>query len=80
MATVRSTMRKLIQRLDRVTTMTDALEIYEASAGSCEVRGWKDQRTFLKLLQAQPHTETDIGMPTAYSPLSSCLAGRGNNS
>ncbi|MCA9706388.1 MAG: hypothetical protein KDK70_11110, partial [Myxococcales bacterium] len=50
------------KRLHPVTTMTEALEIYEASAGSCEVRSWKDQRTFLELLQAQAHTEADIAI------------------
>ncbi len=50
------------KRLASATTMTQTLEIYEASAGSCEVRGWKDQRTFLKLLQSKAETETDISM------------------
>lgn len=50
------------KRLRTVTTMTEALEIYEASAGSCEIRNWKDQRTFLGLLQGKARTEVEIGM------------------
>ena len=40
--------------------MTQSLESYEAAAGSCEIRGWKDQRTFLRLLQADAASEADI--------------------
>ncbi len=40
--------------------MTQRLENYEAAAGSCEIRGWKDQRTFLRLLQAGAVSEADI--------------------
>ncbi|MEM9453144.1 MAG: VIT domain-containing protein [Myxococcota bacterium] len=50
------------KRLRAVTTMTEALEIYEASAGSCEIRNWKDQRTFLGLLQGQARTEANIDL------------------
>lgn len=48
------------KRLETAVTMTQALETYEAAAGSCEIRGWKDQRTFLRLLQAVAGSETDI--------------------
>lgn len=48
------------KRLESAVTMTQALESYEAAAGSCEIRGWKDQRTFLRLLQAKAASETDI--------------------
>jgi len=54
------------ERLGRTTTMTDALELYEASAGSCELGGWRDQRTFLELLQARAQTEADIGLLLAH--------------
>lgn len=54
------------ERLRKVTTMTDALEVYEASAGSCEVGGWRDQRTFLELLQVRAGTEADIGLLLAH--------------
>ena len=50
------------KRLRTITTMTEALEIYEASAGSCEIRNWKDQRTFLGLLQGKARTEAEIGL------------------
>lgn len=53
-------------RLRRVTTMSDALEVYEASAGACEIGGWRDQRTFLELLQARAGTEGDIGLLLAH--------------
>ncbi len=48
------------KRLASAVTMTDSLENYEAAAGSCEIRGWKDQRTFLRLLQAGAASEADI--------------------
>ncbi|MBL4684795.1 MAG: VWA domain-containing protein [Nannocystaceae bacterium] len=48
------------KRLESAVTMTQSLEHYEAAAGSCEIRGWKDQRTFLRLLQARGASETDI--------------------
>lgn len=54
------------ERLRRIATMTEALEIYEASAGSCEIGGWRDQRTFLELLQARAGTEADIGLLLAH--------------
>lgn len=54
------------ERLRRVTTMADALEVFEASAGSCEIGGWRDQRTFLELLQARAQTEADIGLLLAH--------------
>ncbi len=53
-------------RLRKLSTMTEALEIYEASAGSCEVGGWRDQRTFLELLQARAETEGDIALLLAH--------------
>jgi len=49
-------------RLDNAVTMTEALGHYEAAAASCEIRGWRDQRTFLRLLQAQASSETDIDL------------------
>jgi Ca-activated chloride channel homolog len=54
------------ERLRKVATMTDALEIYEASAGSCEIGGWRDQRTFLELLQGRAQTEADIALLLAH--------------
>jgi tetratricopeptide (TPR) repeat protein len=46
--------------------MVDALDSYEAAAGSCEIKGWKDQRTFLQLLQQRAQTEHDILMLLAH--------------
>ncbi|MGH1341656.1 MAG: VIT domain-containing protein [Nannocystales bacterium] len=48
------------KRLGSAVTMTQSLQSYEAAAGSCEIRGWKDQRTFLRLLQASAASEADI--------------------
>lgn len=48
------------KRLGSAVTMTQSIENYEAAAGSCEIRGWKDQRTFLRLLQEVAASETDI--------------------
>jgi len=48
------------ERLGSAVTMSQALENYEAAAGSCEIRGWKDQRTFLRLLQSSAASEADI--------------------
>lgn len=50
------------KRLESSVTMTQSLDNYEAAAGSCEIRGWKDQRTFLRLLQAGAASEADIGL------------------
>jgi Ca-activated chloride channel family protein len=50
------------ERLRKLSTMGEALEVYEASAGSCEIGGWRDQRTFLDLLQARAQTEADIAL------------------
>jgi Ca-activated chloride channel homolog len=47
-------------RLATVSTMEDALRVYEASVGHCEVPGWRDERTFLQLLQARVATERDV--------------------
>ena len=54
------------KRLAPQTGMQPALETYEAALGSCEVKGWKDQRTFLQLLQARAETEADIELLLAH--------------
>lgn len=50
------------KRLAAAQSMEDALRVYEASTASCEVPGWKDERTFLQLLQARAANEYDIGL------------------
>jgi Ca-activated chloride channel homolog len=72
------------KRLARAQDMEAALRVYEASAASCEVPGWRDERTFLQLLQARAATEHDIGLllghfsstPDAASYLSRALLRR----
>ncbi|MCX4245882.1 VIT domain-containing protein [Paraliomyxa miuraensis] len=54
------------QRLMRLSTMTESLEVYEASAGGCEVGSWRDQRAFLELLQARARTEADVALVLAH--------------
>jgi tetratricopeptide (TPR) repeat protein len=54
------------KRLDRQSNMEGWLEVYEASAGGCEIPGWKDQRVFLQLLQARVATEHDIALLLAH--------------
>jgi Ca-activated chloride channel family protein len=54
------------KRLATAEAMAGALDSYEAAVGSCEVKGWKDQRTFLHLLQALAVTEADIGLLLAH--------------
>jgi Ca-activated chloride channel family protein len=48
------------QRLDRQPTMTGMLRVYEASRAACELPRWRDQQTFLDLLQARARTEAEI--------------------
>jgi Ca-activated chloride channel family protein len=48
------------RRLDRQTTMTGMLRVYEASLAACELQRWRDQQAFLDLLQARARTEAEI--------------------
>jgi Ca-activated chloride channel family protein len=48
------------QRLDRQPTMTGMLRVYEASLAACELPRWRDQQTFLDLLQARARTEAEV--------------------
>lgn len=56
--------RKLLweRRLALAADITATLEVYEAVASSCEMPGWKDQRTMLQLVQARANSEADIAM------------------
>jgi Ca-activated chloride channel family protein len=48
------------QRLDRQPTMTGMLRVYEASLAACELPRWRDQQSFLDLLQARARTEAEV--------------------
>ena len=48
------------QRLERQPTMTGMLRVYEASRAACELPRWRDQQTFLDLLQARARTEAEV--------------------
>lgn len=50
------------RRLALATDMSAALEVYEATAATCELPGWKDQRTMLQLLQARAASEHDVAL------------------
>jgi tetratricopeptide (TPR) repeat protein len=54
--------RKILweRRLALQPTMQWALGVFDASAASCEIKGWKDERVFLQLLQRRANTEDDI--------------------
>jgi Ca-activated chloride channel homolog len=54
------------KRLAAAHGIEDALRVYEASVASCEVPGWKDERTFLQLLQVRATTEYDIALLLAH--------------
>ncbi len=48
------------KRLQRAESMVDRLNAYEAAAGSCEIKGWRDQRVFLHMLQQRATTEAEV--------------------
>ncbi|HWB74746.1 MAG TPA: VIT domain-containing protein [Nannocystaceae bacterium] len=58
------TQRRMLweRRLALASDMNAALEVYEATAATCELPGWKDQRTMLQLLQARVQSESDVGV------------------
>lgn len=56
-----STRRRLWARqLDRHASMSNMLQAYEAAVATCEIERWRDQKTFLDLLQARARTEAEI--------------------
>ena len=62
------TQRKLLweRRLLLAADMNATLEVYEAVASTCEMPGWKDQRTMLQLVQARANSESDIALLLAH--------------
>lgn len=62
------TQRKLLweRRLALAADMNATLEVYEAVASTCEMPGWKDQRTMLGLVQTRAGTEHDIALLLAH--------------
>lgn len=48
------------KRLRRAESMVERLEAYEAAAASCEIKGWRDQRIFLQMLQQAAATEAEV--------------------
>ncbi|MBK8234959.1 MAG: hypothetical protein IPK74_05345 [Deltaproteobacteria bacterium] len=50
------------RRLALTSDVSAALELYEATAATCELPGWKDQRTLLTMIAARAGSEHDVSL------------------